>query len=401
MYLTVQLWESSISPTVKETTVEFYRYLCTGGASCTPALSTYGTWPKVVGNTVFDLEFLHPAMAIKRLQSGVEVVDILRREKVDDDCDNDGDTTEVAEAALDLRHYDYRTDTSVIAVHQMVSSNLFNSTNNACTDTGLSHIKNHTGDLYACYTFKINPLNGSQDRLQCNDNSTNPTVVWSEEVDFSSPVVEDHSAFDFKDGERVVIGNRRPAGSSDDEIRFHFPDAIGTPEFGIGVGADVDGGSVPDIMAVSVASGEVLHAAWEAEDATELRVGRCPATEDCQQASDWTVTTVHSITNGRIGHPELAHDGAFQILIWEEDDDLFEGEIQLYSMNRCGTGAWSTPELIRAVDNSNEEQGLLNGNPNMALNRQDNVAHVVFIEADRGANTSELWWARQSYTDCP
>jgi hypothetical protein len=37
----------------------------------------------------------------------------------------------------------------------------------------------------------------------------------------------------------------------------------------------------------------------------------------------------------------------------------------------------------------------------VVLNRIDNVAHVVLLELNATTNTSEAWWVRKDYTDCP
>lgn len=111
-------------------------------------------------------------------------------------------------------------------------------------------------------------------------------------------------------------------------------------------------------------------------------------------------------TGGVMKYPQLAHDEGRQILIWEQDDLplVTPGGERIYEMERCGTGAWSAPALLRTPTggaNSAESQSIQIGRPRIVLNRNDNVAHVVLTENGTSPTTGELWWMRRSYTDCP
>lgn len=71
-------------------------------------------------------------------------------------------------------------------------------------------------------------------------------------------------------------------------------------------------------------------------------------------------------------------------------------------MERCGTGSWSALSLLRTADVSDDSQSIQFGRPSIALNRDENIVHVVFREVSTPAGTSaELWWSRRSYADCP
>lgn len=239
-----------------ETDADIYKYICSFGNTCATATLTNG-FPKAVGSTVSQLLALHTATAI--WQDGPSpggdpvIVEIARRQKVDTDCDDDGVTDpalDPAEAALDLQHLDWRSDTNVVTGRYLISTNVGN-TSPVCRDTGLGTLAIQ-GDLHACYTYKVDPTNGQLDRVRCNDDSGLVTFVWPNAEAMTSPGgLEDHPAFAFKNGARVVLTSNRPAGTGNDVVEFHFPDAAAPPlepKFGINVGGDVTGGNYPDLM---------------------------------------------------------------------------------------------------------------------------------------------------------
>ncbi|MEQ1506280.1 MAG: hypothetical protein ABMB14_28875 [Myxococcota bacterium] len=65
-----------------------------------------------------------------------------------------------------------------------------------------------------------------------------------------------------------------------------------------------------------------------------------------------------------------------------------------------------TVERVKAPPAPADHQSIRYGQPVLALNREDNVAHIVFVDAMNAedpvsSSTGNLVWARKSYTDCP
>jgi hypothetical protein len=91
-------------------------------------------------------------------------------------------------------------------------------------------------------------------------------------------------------------------------------------------------------------------------------------------------------------------------VLFEKDVDSGVGlKSRVMLMERCGTGTWTAPEFIRTPDGgetSNEDQLVSLSRPAIALNREENIVHVVFVEANPDDGTSELWWYRRAYTPC-
>ena len=74
---------------------------------------------------------------------------------------------------------------------------------------------------------------------------------------------------------------------------------------------------------------------------------------------------------------------------------------------RCGTGSWSTPEVIRT--GSGSDQIIEFGRPNVVLNREEHLVHVLFVELDAYSTSDDLqsvtkdgdvWWYWKGYTPC-
>ena len=101
-----------------------------------------------------------------------------------------------------------------------------------------------------------------------------------------------------------------------------------------------------------------------------------------------------------------AHDSLLHRVV-KEGLPLLRERMNLYSIERCGLGAWSTPDLVidPAVNGQADDvQSIQYGRPSLALNRQDKVAHLVFVQSNATnpvGGSYRLLWSRKPYTGCP
>lgn len=106
-----------------------------------------------------------------------------------------------------------------------------------------------------------------------------------------------------------------------------------------------------------------------------------------------------------VSHPQIVTDGAKQIVVFMKDDNPNQepGGERVYAIERCGTGAWSAPELLRTPNGTAETQSIQYGRPSIAIDRGSNIVHVALTELDLLASppAAEAWWVHKVYAECP
>ena len=208
------------------------------------------------------------------------------------------------------------------------------------------------------------------------------------------------------DGTRLVAVNDESAQAVD----VHFIDELLDPK--VSFPALQDDTRWPSLV---VRNNDHVYLAWsdfdETTGNTTFEFSGCAETEDCLQAADWTSEhddvptgtqhTVHEEAEGG-GYPQLAIDGNRQFLLMMLDPPGNGQNFGVYITSRCGTGEWSTPELVKDRLNINNDQHIRNGKPNIALNKADQVVYVAFTENDDLNNPTEgtVFWARRTYSGC-
>jgi hypothetical protein len=385
-----------------ETNAAIRRYTCSNNDVCTtPTLNT----TYAVGDNLFGDEAFNAALAIHRASSTdpIELLIALKQE-YREDCDGDNLTAEDGDSddfPAELGSYIYST-TSIPPLNFLSAIELDGV--NECNGRGVITARRGAGAWHVCFTDQPD---GVTDRIACDNSSGSLTLEWPnvEILDTAPSGPEEHPSFDFKDGDRVVAASNRP-GASTDKLRIHFPDGTAPPNEDVVEHSYLaDGVSFPDVGTTAVTGGgHVTHIVWEESAGDLLRHARCPQTDDCLDAGDWTLTTIYDSDAGALSHPHLALDGGKQFVLFEKDVESGAGlKSRVMLTERCGTGSWSTPEFIRTPDDgetSNEDQLVSLSRPAIALNREEHIVHVVFVESNADDSTSELWWYRREYDPC-
>jgi hypothetical protein len=165
---------------------------------------------------------------------------------------------------------------------------------------------------------------------------------------------------------------------------------------------------------VDIEGAGAIHVAWSdhnvATGGVTFEYSRCPSTEDCLDETDWVAGHVdfpndrqHEVSFGILAsHPQLAIDGKKQFILGMADQPGGTQDFGVYLFERCGTEDW-TYELVKPLLNIDNDQHIDNGVPNIVLNQQERIVHVVFVENDNIHDPTEghVFWARKSYSACP
>jgi hypothetical protein len=368
-------------------------YQCTP-ADCSTVAQAYG--PDAVGRPLRG-QPAQPTLAIRRGIQGPEL-SILHRGRTHADCDADGVLYDQETEGPDLEDLDLLEEIWAPASGWLSEIPVVSTTTTPCSNWGLSTLHHHTGSVHACWAHQ--PPTGP-DELQCGSRLLAAPFLWSWTTFDNGGDKQDHAwlAFD-SDGNRIVAHRH-----TNESIAVRFVDQGD-------LSASFDAGLEEDYPVLDYARNTgTLHLAWHEADGVDslLRYASCApalAASGCQDWTDWELSleTVQD-TGDNLKHVGMVVDGQRVFLVYMEDIDA--GVTEQYRIQwrtRCGTEPWSAPETLRTPAIDTWDQSITYGRPVLAVNRQDNVLHVVFTEADShnfNYSDSDVIWARTSYEDCP
>lgn len=385
VFIVYQISNFALSP--YESRLELVGYDCLTADCAAPALA-YG--PDPIGGLIRG-QPVHPALAIARAGRRVELR-ILHRERVFEDCDGDGvlyadeiegddlDLLDLVEEIWDTRD-GYRGRLVVDA-----------STAAPCADRGVSLVRmGPDRQTHACWTHRPD---GDPDAISCGSSDG---TSWSSTLFDNGGEKEDHAWFDFDElGERITVHR-----STSEALAMRDQDGLTVSSY--------DAGAEEDYPALVISGApSVWQLTWHEGSASSsaIRYARCEqaaAPSACRDLADFAIETVAD-SGDNLKHPTLAVDGDLTFLVYMEDVD--PGNTKQYRVrvqSRCGTEPWSAPETVREPTDPTWDQLMEYGRPHIALSRVDNVAHIVFTEADaEGPFTdADIVWAHAPYVDCP
>ena len=406
-------------------TMRVLSYNCTGVNSCMFYDEVDGT-----GFAGYELRFGErgfPSLGIRKdISSSKIIVHVAVRDKIDEDCDDDGidywsadeGTNEVL--GMDLREFEIESDPSIyfpstgltITGEYDIDVNL---PGFGCLNMGTSYTKAKNGEPWSCWDREVmGPSGGIDKRVICGGR---PSIVgaWTIDSIIDGEIVLNEGAglespwFDFRGsgGIQLVAGHDMIAKSN----KTFFPETSGIPHVEFPV--EQDDTNWPTIA--SPASGRI-YLAWTDYSTTttntKVLFSGCAPNQDCQDFSDWNsehedvpVQRYHEVLEIPEGasHPQLAIHGEKQFLLMMKDDPGLGQNYGVYLMERCGDEDWSVPELVHTRDVITNDQQIENGVPNIALNKSNHTVHVVFTEHDDKDNPSfgTVYWARKEYQICP
>jgi hypothetical protein len=384
-----------MDPATQPFTTQLYvaGYQCTP-ADCSTIAQVYG--PDPVGRPLRG-QPAQPTLAIRR---GPEL-SVLHRGRTFADCDGDGVLYDQETEGSDLEDLDLIEDIWDPTSGWTAEIPVVSSTVTPCGNRGLSSLRHHpsTRDPHACWAHQ--PDTGP-DELECGSRPLAAPFLWSSTTLDNGGDKQDHAWLTFDAAGNRVVAHRH----TNESVAVRFVD-------GGDLSASFDAGLEEDYPALSYARATgTFHLAWHeasGED-SQLRYARCePATASagCQDWADWSgsLETVQD-TGEHLKHVGLAVDRQRVFLVYMEDidDDDVTEQYRVRWRTRCGTDAWSSPETLRTPSTDTWDQSITYGRPVLAVNRQDNVLHVVFTEADShnfNYTDSDVIWSRTTYEDCP
>jgi len=408
---------------------DLYWYTCSNNDTCATATLQSTT---DVGTTIYGRNLPQSSLAIRRRWGQpIEVLHTLRQ-KIELDCDGDGDEyrddfTDEGNL-LDLGAKLFSTTSGEIESWQVDA----NDGSGRCENHGISFSRfvTNSTDPMACYTRNSDDPNPGtapyRDRLTCNTYDGNPSgtgAAWdNREVMYNNGENEDHPSFVvYGSGDHLAVSGtwRGAQGNSTDEIRVHFPDAAAPPPNEDIVsfpstGTKVEYSHLED-------HGGKLHLVWadRTSNSASVRYQSCDYAFGngvyCNHETDW-LSSDTIVADSSTGYhrdaqgPVFAMDGDRQFVAWQYNANSDTNpRWRVVVANRCvGDPSWSYEEVRGTTDA--RDQYVVEGRPSLVLNRAENIAHIVFIEAEgytggfQGFNSitnADAWWYRTSYSECP
>jgi hypothetical protein len=374
------------------TQLQLVGYQCTP-SDCSAVAQAYG--PDPVGRPLRGQPSM-PSMAIRR---GPELR-ILHRGRTFADCDGDGVLYDLETTGPDLEELDLLEEIWTPASGWTEEIPVVSSTAAPCGNRGLSSLRHHpsTGDPHACWAHQ--PPSGS-DELECGSRPLAPPYAWSWTTFDNGGSKQDHPWLAFDPAGQRVVAHRH----TNESIAVRFVDAAD-------LSASYDAGLEEDYPVLDLARATgTFHLAWHEASGEDslLAYARCElasAAAGCQDWADWapSLEAVQE-TGEHLKHVGLAVDRQRVFLVYMEDidDDDTTEQYRVRWRTRCGTDPWTAPETLRTPATDTWDQSITYGRPVLAVNREDNVLHVVFTEADShnfDYSDSDVIWARTTYEDC-
>lgn len=382
-------------------------YECSNGDACAnptvPAGWMFGT------PNLWDQQTL-PSMGIRR-DSGSDpvTVHVVRREKVEQDCNGDGvlyaDPSAGAQEqlALDLTDYVWDPDNG-----ETQSGTVEKSLSPTCVSSGTSFTRYLDGQVWACFVQKPNP-NNTDDWVECDSRSKIAVPVGSWTANGSKVLdngnsSDDHPWFDFIDGPSRVLAHRRLNQVGPWEVLVRFPDdpADPTVSFPATLATKVDYPSIeagPGLARMVWSNGEGAG--------SSIEFSKCDPVDDCKTAAGWDPANTF-FSGDSMAHPQRLKDGDREILLFQAEVGGPAGDrSRVFVAQRCiGSGlGWEGPDLVRTPTDTTYYQHIAFARPNLALNRDEQLVHITFVETNTNdANTmtdGTVFWYHAPYTPCP
>jgi len=351
---------------------------------------------------------IQPAVAIRR-SGGKTILHIAARQMIYGNCDQDfvaydeeEDEDDDSIKNVDLAEIVWDTDDGEGSTRAIDKNDAIS----GCEDRGIPSIKYRSSQPYACWTGK--PINNADEEIRCGTRSTGGDWDAYGAIN-NSGFNNEHATFTFDTttgtDRFVAYTKRNGAGASSYRIKGTFADRANDPTVTF-AGDNNDKVDFPTTMLRD----DMLYLAW-AEDfnnsTATIEISECDTVaDDCEDVGggEWTTTEVAAVSEAK--HPEIRSDGDRQFVIFEADyeydTNLFARRI--YFTERCVGSGWTTPVVIREPDTSSWHQGINLGRIHLALNRQENLVHVAWVEWELGMggvpDDGDIWWAWAEYDDC-
>jgi hypothetical protein len=411
LILTETKWEETTTDDTH--TITLYGFTCSNNNGC--ATVTNGPILQPLEFLRFDTPFL-PSLAISRQSANDPIVlSAVMRQKIETDCD--GDNTEYDELlssedqdpdALnrDLGEIVFEWDTwlAFAGTHDVAVSPPA-----ICRDHGVSFTRMTNGFPASCWT----QISGSSAKyVHCSQRTAlfswqaagSPTELYGQDI--NAPGIE-NPWFDFRNGTTKLIAVHN---TTDTKTQVYVNGNTSYADF-------LPTNDEPNWPTIDIEGAGAVHLAWADTElypgtGTAIEYSRCPSTEDCADETDWVSghedapnDDRHEVIefDGEAGHPQLAVDGKKQFLLVMADRPEQGLSYGVYLLERCGDDEW-TSELVKTPLSSGFNQRIDNGVPNIVLNQQEHIVHVVFVENITTFDfitEGHVFWARKSYTPCP
>jgi len=355
---------------------------------------------------------MQPSLAIRRKSASDPVeLSIVRRERDDPAnfiCDGDSDPldSEAEWGATDLLATLWE-DTHQGGSGDEVSTSVAGSaivSSSVCGNHGRNYARFKANTTpWACFTYRET---GSDDQLGCNH------AAWANAFYIAHPGSndEDHPTFAFDDVAGQVLAGTERSGNNGINILTHFPDTSppSPPEFARTGTSSSDSVDHADLLH---SQGSLLQMVWRdgKEGDAMIRIAECDidtSTDGCEDISDWTVDedvdsdgVDDAVTSDDFSmyydadFPVIQADGDKQFVLYHYNTNssgVGDPDYKVVLATRCRGDTWTRQEIDGSAS---ADQFIAYGKPALALNRIDNIAHVVYTEA---AGYTGVWGVPQT-----
>lgn len=389
----------------------FRGYTCSNGDDCATPTALLAVSP---ADELRFRQMFHPSVGIRYPSGGPTTFHVVGRAKIETDCDQDTteydelDVTEGSDPdalALDLKEWEATAGGSVVTVTGTFTVET-NDNVVPCRDHKTSHTKTLSGDTYACWmegAITATPVWWVECGLRYDWDTTWATYFTADTV-YGDPLFED-PWFGFRDDEPVVALH----DGIDLETEVHFPYEAGDPS--VAFAALADDTLTPSIDITPAGKVRIAWADRDDASADTTQYSACASTEDCLDASDWTADhedfptdAQHTVASGadQVQNVQIVADGTRQFLIAMADPSGGSENWGVYFTTRCDDGEWETPILVKTRLAAGNDQRIDDGAPNIGINQDEDIVHIVFVESDDVADPASgtVFWAYAPYDPC-
>jgi len=367
---------------------------------------------EVIGATQFGAHYLHPAMGIRKINSGADRELLLSR-AVYDYWGSVGCSPVGNSERWDLVSYTWDTTNGLTDTHPIEAATI----PAQCTDFGVTEVKfDGSGTGRACYT---NSDPSTHDTVHCNEQGTG--IDWGnvEELEPINPFMDDadHPSFVMSGGAPTVVHHE--GDGSEHWISFR-PGASGATEFRFD---DATAKNFRKDHPVIVENDDEMRVVYQFGEGTNARIMYKWCDDTSGDCDDYTADPTN--TNSDDWHEEIVtdshRDAAHAELLVDVGQQrefvafTYDTTVNGSQWRRVVVGTrcvgqdndWDFFEP-RTPDVSTDDQALNFGRPSMVLDRAHDVVHIAFVEADEWegnqpsyitGGSGDLYWARASYAD--
>jgi hypothetical protein len=269
----------------------------------------------------------------------------------------------------------------------------------ACHGHGWSSTRSQSdGRLSSCWRFSA--AAGGLDEIHCGlETGGTPAYALDDLPNNNGTWIQEHMSHDENDvPERIVVLRSRESNLWN--IRARLIDA-GDPDLVLDTASDVD---MPD---VDFSSTGYHHVVWSRGSgaASVIRHAYCDDRTGCDARAEWIVRTVYA-GDSALRKPQITTDGNLQLLIFQADVGTTPNEMENRVLFTCrvGRGRWIPPQVLQTPADPTFDQSILHSHWSIAVDRDDDLVHVAFVEGDQINHAHEfpsegkVFWASRPYS---